>query len=362
MNENQGLQKQAPTLEKQVALLSSQTSQWITSMLADPKMGVTVPKGYNVGNEVSSALYAISRVKDKNGQSVLESCDSSQIMNEVRDMVMQGLSVSKKHVYPIIYNGELSLQRSYFGTRAALGYMRPDLEIGVNVLYEGDTYDYCTDEIGGYNYITNVHSSLENRDKEIIGAYGVIYEKETGKRVYGCVMTMKEIRANWAKSKSRDSSTQKEFPQEMAKRTLINRMCKMFVNGAANTNTEVVGAFNRMTEAEFIDVTPVESPKTDAEKQKMLHERSKGSEGLEALLKTEEKKAEEPTPEEAPSESSPEPVAHAEPSASTATPSGPFKVPERYRKAASAHVSDGLDDDEENTGDVAPDEYGELPF
>lgn len=292
--QNQQMVQQAqpqpvPSLEKRVATLSSKTTQWLTNNIMNPNLALSVPKGYNVGNEVSAMIFAISQIQDMSKKSALDVCSEDQVMNEVKDAVIQGLSISKKHVYPIIYGGKLSLQRSYFGTIAALSYMFPDYLVVANVLYEGDTYDYCTDEIAGYNYITNVHSSLANRDGEIIGAYAVIYDKNTKERIYGCVMTMKEIQANWNKSKSKDRTTQKEFPQEMAKRTVINRCCKMFVNSGSNTNTEFVGAFNRMTEGEYIDVTPDRTDETD--KQRMLKSKSEGSKGLKSMLDAEKKAA-----------------------------------------------------------------------
>lgn len=272
------------TLDKRVALLSSQTTQWITRNIADPKMALAVPDGYNVGNEVASLMFAISQTKDKNGNSAFDICSPDQIMNQVRDCVLNGLSISKKHVWSIIYDGKLSLQRSYFGTAAAFKYLFPDYEIGVNVLYKGDTYDYCTDDIANYNYITNVHSSLENRDKEIIAAYGSIYDIHTKERIYGCVMTWAEIQANWNKSRSKDRATQKEFPQEMAKRTLINRMCKMYINSPNHgKNSEAIAAFNRMTANEYDDELKNVTPEEES-KQQMLHSKSKGTAGLAELL------------------------------------------------------------------------------
>lgn len=333
----QAVQTREPSLEKQVALLTSQTSQWITSIITDPKQALSVPKGYNVGNEIASAIYAISQIRDRNGRSVIEACSAGQIMNEIKDMVAQGLSVAKKQVYPIIYDGKLTLQRGYNGTIAALSYMYPGYQVGANVLYEGDEYDYCTDDIAGYNYITNIRSKLENRDKPIIAAYGSIYDKATGKRVYGCVMTIDEIRRNWAKSKDRTGTVHKEFPQEMAKRTLINRMCKIFVNTGANTNTEMVGAFNRMTEAEYINVTP-EKDEESTDAQRMLHSRSKGKEGLEALL--------DAAPEKAVEEGASEPVV-AEEEASPAN--------------EEANAAESIEAEKEENG-REQDELFEIPF
>ena len=300
MADNQQTMQTGVDLNRQVALLSSQTTQWITDNLKNPEMAIAVPKGYNVGNEVASLIFAISQTKDKNGRTAFDICDSKQIMNQVRNCVLNGLSITKKHVYPIIYDGKFTLQISYFGTLAALSYMFPYLQVYANVLYEGDEYELITDPLMGFTYVTNVRSKIENHDKPIIAAYGNIIDTRTKERVYGLVMSWNEIQKNWAKSKTppEKNSVQKDFPQEMAKRTLINRMCKMFVNSGANTNTEQVGAFNRMTEAEYVDVTPQEA----TDKEKLLHSKSKGAAGLESLLESSPAPVSAPHAQNAPSE------------------------------------------------------------
>lgn len=356
----QQVQSAPMTLDKQVAVLSSKTTQWITDNIKNPNMAIAVPKGYNVGNEVSSLIFAISQVRDKDNRSVLEVTDPAQIMNEVRDCVVQGLSVKRKHVWPIIYGGRLTLQMSYFGLVAALSYMFPDLQVYANVLYEGDEYDYCTDEVAGYNYITNVRSSIANRDRQIIGAYGNIVDKTTGRRIYGIVMSWQEIQKNWSKSRGKDNSVQRDFPQEMAKRTVISRMCKMFVNSGANTNTEQVSAFNRMTEAEFVDVTPkAEAPAGEAERQAMLHSRSRGSEGLRSMLRAEERPVEKPADKPAEKEAV---KPKAEPKAET---SG-IRPSVRRDKWGNVVPNDDGDDDlppmDEETGELFGSELDTAPF
>ena len=281
---------QVVTVEKIASQYSSAITEWISADMKNPARGLKVPTGYDWQNEIMSAmLYIAQNVKDRNGAPALQACTKDSIMTSIRDMAIQGLSVTRHHVYPIVYGNQLQMMESYFGKIYALKNLNPNLDIGANVLYEGDSYNYCTDEIGNYNYVTNVVSSLENRDKPIIGAYGTIYDITTGKRIYGCVMTMKEIKQSWSHGKT--DKVQKEFPQEMAKRTLINRMIKLYLNTTPNLNRDFVEAFNRSTENEFEpdenlqNVTP---PESEIEKQKMLRSKSKGAAGLSALLRSEE--------------------------------------------------------------------------
>ena len=69
-------------------------------------------------------------------------------------------------------------------------------------------------------------------------------------------MTKKEIDKSWAKSTNANNTTQRDFPQEMAKRTVIRRLVKMLFNSSntsSNFADSLVGAFNRTTENEFIE-------------------------------------------------------------------------------------------------------------
>ena len=94
----------------------------------------------------------------------------------------------------------------------------------------------------------------------------------------------------------------------MAKRTLINRMLKFYVNSIPETNSAIAGAFNRSTEEEYDyndnslkNVTPEE-----ADTARILKSRSQGEKGLSSILQarkatvakasteTSEKKSEEP--------------------------------------------------------------------
>ena len=78
-------------------------------------------------------------------------------------------------------------------------------------------------------------------------------------------MTKKEIDKSWAQS--RNGSVQKNFPQEMAKRTVINRAAKQFFN-TSDDNDLFIDAVNRTTENEFEnersvkDITPSEPVET----------------------------------------------------------------------------------------------------
>ena len=294
----------AVSTEKVTALLASKATEWIMSDIKDGK--INAPAGYDVGSEMFSAMLAIAQTTDRNGKPALQACTQESILSSLRDMAIQGISMSKKQCYPIIYGSTLNILRSYFGTISVFNRLFPDYKVTADVLYEGDEYVMMHDDLFDFDYIVIKSRSLENRDKPIVAAYGSIVDMTKRERIYGCVMTMKEIRTSWSHAKT--DKVQKEFPQEMAKRTLINRMLKFYVNSIPETNSAIAGAFNRSTEEEYDyndnslkNVTPEE-----ADTARILKSRSQGEKGLSSILQarkatvakasteTSEKKSEEP--------------------------------------------------------------------
>lgn len=204
------------------------------------------PKNYNYVSAVKYAALVISQTKS------LCDCTKSSIAQALSDMALQGLDISKKHGYFIKYANELKFFRSYLGDVAAImqsGFVK---DIKALVVYEGDTFE--TGIVNDEEVVLCHQTSFANKDNPIIGAYAVAILPE-GAKTY-CIMTKKEIDKSWAKSTNTNNITQRDFPQEMAKRTVIRRLVKMLFtrfNPNSNFADSLVGAFNRTTENEFLE-------------------------------------------------------------------------------------------------------------
>ena len=204
------------------------------------------PKNYNYVSAVKYAALVISQTKS------LCECTKSSIAQALSDMALQGLDISKKHGYFIKYANELKFFRSYLGDVAAImqsGFVKA---IKALVVYEGDTFE--TGIVNDEEVVLCHQTSFANKNNPIIGAYAVAILPE-GAKIY-CIMTKKEIDKSWAKSTNANNTTQRDFPQEMAKRTVIRRLVKMlftFLNPNTNFADSLVGAFNRTTENEFLE-------------------------------------------------------------------------------------------------------------
>ena len=271
------------TIEKSAVKLAQDTSDWINKNIRDNK--ITVPEGYNVSNEITMALMMIAQTNDKDGRPALESCSRESIMTQLRLMAQNGLSMAQKQCYPIVRKPKLCIDISYFGTISIIKRLMPGYDVRANVIYKDDTYDYIWNEETQCYQVTNIKSSIENRDKPIVGAYGTIFEKATGKVIFSEVMSWKEILTSWSHAKT--DKVQKEFPQEMAKRTLIQRMCKLLLNTEKMSSVEGAKAYNEMVSEGYNNDEMPASEET-IRKQEAIRQKSQGNDGLKSILKKDE--------------------------------------------------------------------------
>ncbi|MGJ9460080.1 recombinase RecT [Oceanobacillus sp. CF4.6] len=220
--------------------------------------GLQLPANYNASNALKSAFFKLREVKDKNGKPATEVCTRESIANALLDMVVQGLSPAKTQCYFIVYGSQLQLNRSYFGTQAVLKRLTNVKDIWSNVIFDGDVFDYEID--GGREKLLKHETNFLNRDNSILGAYAVVRTNDDEEIL--TVMTRKEIDASWSQAKTKN--VQNKFPQEMAKRTVINRAAKAFINTSDDSDL-LVEAINNSTENEYdndrVDVTPEEEAK-----------------------------------------------------------------------------------------------------
>ena len=282
------------TPERKALIIAKEATTWLQSEATNNLL--TVPEGYDLGSEMSLAMMKIAQTMDRQQRNALSVCTKESILTALKNMAINGLSMSRNQCYPIVYGNTLQIQRSYFGTIASLERMFPEYKITANVIYQGDEYDYIYNEDTSCYEIKGLKSSLKNKNNPIEGAFGFIKDRTTGRSVHSEVMTMEEISKAWSHAKT--DKVQKEFPQEMAKRTLINRMCKTFVNKNKNVSAEYLNAYNAITEAEYDNNKEPET--MNPVKEKAIREKSKGNEGLKAILSSEGFDDVEPTPVENP--------------------------------------------------------------
>lgn len=256
-----------------------------------------LPKNYSVENHMKSAWLALQEVEDKEHHKALQICTKESIANSLLDMVLQGLSVSKKQGYFIVYGNKLIFQRSYFGTIAlakrAGGIVSEPV---ANVIYEGDDFLYEIDPKTAKVAIVKHSQKLENIDNsKIKGAYALVTLADGTTQV--TIMSMQQIRAAWGQGATKGTSpAHKNFAEEMAKKTVIGRACKAIINSsddawlydgkeddADSDKASIQRDAAQHSDVQIIDTTAVEFDDVS-----------------ETSSSTDASQAQEPTPEEAP--------------------------------------------------------------
>lgn len=256
-----------------------------------------LPKNYSVENHMKSAWLALQEVEDKEHHKALQICTKESIANSLLDMVLQGLSVSKKQGYFIVYGNKLIFQRSYFGTIAlakrAGGMVSEPV---ANVIYDGDDFQYEIDPKTAKVSIIKHSQKLENIDNsKIKGAYALVTLADGTTQV--TIMSMQQIRAAWEQGAMKGNSpAHKNFAEEMAKKTVIGRACKAIINSsddawlydgkeddADSDKASIQRDAAQRSDVQIIDTTAVEFDDVP-----------------ETSSSTDASQAQEPTPEEAP--------------------------------------------------------------
>lgn len=225
---------------------------------------LSLPKNYNASNALNSAFLALQKVKDRSNRPALQVCSRDSIVKSLLDMTLQGLSPAKEQCYFIVYGNELQMQRSYFGTVAAVKRLDGVKKVRAEVVHEGDEFEIGSDEDMEL-VVKKFTPKFENQDKPIIGAFALIKTDEGNSYT---VMTKAEIDKSWAQTRQKNNKVQQNFGQEMAKRTVLNRAAKMFINTSDDSDL-LTGAINDTTTNEFDDeprdVTPEQEEGTSTQ-------------------------------------------------------------------------------------------------
>lgn len=188
-----------------------------------------IPKDYSPENALKSA-YLILTDMQVNGQPVLQQCTKESIANALLNMVVQGLSPMKKQGAFIAYGNKLSWQTEYHGNIALAKRYGNVKEVTGNVIYEGDTFKYTIDPETGRKKIISHEQEFENIDNnKIKGAYATLILEDGSTFVE--IMNMTQIRQAWMQGAAKGQSpAHKNFPDQMAAKTVINRACKLFIS------------------------------------------------------------------------------------------------------------------------------------
>lgn len=215
--------------------------------------GLSFPADYNPTNALMGAYLIMKETTDKNGKNILESCTQTSIANSLMDMATLGLNASKKQGYFIAYGGKCQFQKSYFGN-ITLARRNGLKKVNAEIIYEGDTFKYHIEN--GMKVIDEHVQDFMNIDVDKIkGAYAVGIMSDGSTIVE--VMNIHQLKKAWNQRmgglKEDATSTHTKFRDQMAKKTVINRLCKLLANTSTDGNiSEISDRLDEVAETDMI--------------------------------------------------------------------------------------------------------------
>lgn len=228
---------------------------------------INFPSNYSYQNALKSAHLILSEQTVKKGNvniQVLEACTKASVINALLDMTIQGLSPIKKQCYFIPMGDKLTLMKSYMGNIASVKRLKGVKEVFANVIYSGDEFEYKLNLKTGCKEIIKHEQKFENIDTtKIKGAYAIVV-RENGPD-YVEVMNISQIKNSWNQGNAKGQSlAHKNFSDEMAKKTVINRACKNFLNTSDDSDL-LIAAINRTKDYDPEDIIEVTKKEVDKE-------------------------------------------------------------------------------------------------
>jgi len=267
--------------EKNEVAVKDITVQVLEKVKAFENAGeLRIPKDYSVENAVKSAYLILLDTQNAAKKNALEVCTKASIANALLRMVVWGLSPMKKQCAFIMYGDKLECQMEYTGNIALAKRWGGMADIKANAVFSGEEFDYSVEAATGRKYIIKHNGSLKIQDEQkVIGAYAVVTMNDGSS--FAEVMSMNQIKAAWNQGAMKGNSpAHKNFPDQMAIKTVISRACKLLIRGSDDSiltdnedeytlHTEVVDAqveneIKTESNKQVIDFDEVkEAPKSD---------------------------------------------------------------------------------------------------
>jgi recombination protein RecT len=194
-----------------------------------------LPKDYSPENALKSAYIKLTENADGKG-ALLDKCDKTSVAEALLKMVVYGLTPQKNQVYFVPYGNKLNCTVSYMGNIATAKRYNPNIaDIKARAITKGEDFEFEFSHTTGSVIIIKHKQTLESiGNKEIVGAYSLIYYKN-GAHEVGDIMNIEQIRQAWNQGAMKGGSpAHNNFPDEMSKRTVINRTCKRLINTSSD--------------------------------------------------------------------------------------------------------------------------------
>ena len=191
-----------------------------------------IPADYSPENALKSAYLILSETKNKDGKYALQHCSKESVANALLKMVVWGLSPLKKQCDFIMYGDQLDCSIEYTGNIALAKRYGKLKSIKANAIFKDDEFVFEVDPTTGRKRVSSHKQTIDSiGSKEVKGAYAVIELKDGTVDVE--IMSIEQIKAAWNQGAMKGNSpAHKNFPDQMAMKTVINRACKLLIRGS----------------------------------------------------------------------------------------------------------------------------------
>lgn len=189
-----------------------------------------LPLDYSAANAMRAAWLILQDAKNMDKRPVLEVCTKESVSYALLNMVLQGLNPMKRQCSFIAYGNKLTLQREYQGSIAIA--KRVGLKsVIANAIFEGDEFSYEVDGNTGRKKIEKHIQTIDSLGNAVKGAYAIITMDDGTMNVE--VMNIKQIQQAWMQGPTKGQSpAHKNFPDQMACKTVIGRSLKTIINSS----------------------------------------------------------------------------------------------------------------------------------
>lgn len=197
------------------------------------QQSIMAPANYSISNAIKTAYLELQGVEDRNGKPALSVCTPESINQALLEMVIKGLNPAKKQCYFIVYGNKLSLSVSYQGVITQMKRIAGIKDVKAYPVYACDEFDVEFDILTGTQKLATYKPNIKERTKsQLIGAFAVVINDE-GKLDQTEYMTMEQINAAWAMGAAKgNSKAHRNFSDEMAMKTVVNRLSKRYLNNS----------------------------------------------------------------------------------------------------------------------------------
>jgi recombination protein RecT len=198
---------------------------------------INIPKNYSASNALRIGWLMLQETKTggQEKRPVLDVCTKESIANALLRMIILGLNPAKRQCSFVAYGNQLTCQREYQGT-VTIAKRHGVKDVTGCAVFKGDIFEYIIDPSTGNKTVTTHQQKLENIEEGVVVAAYATKEYEDGRKVTE-VMAMSQIRKAWMQGPTKgESPAHKNFPDEMAIKTVKNRLLKPDVNSSDDSD------------------------------------------------------------------------------------------------------------------------------